>query len=352
MYLFSILTFSIAIAGTVAAPFKFPTPDGFPNLSPAQLARVEKAAGGPLPNGPLPTSLKSGAVTALQLLANNELFEVAFFTELLNNVTSNARGYDIKSSHPELNRDFVIKALSTIVEQEKIHALGANAILVSAKQAPIAPCEYQFPVSEFKDAILLAQTFTDLAIGTLPEVQTLFATDGGDEVANVVLLGSILGQESQQDGFYRTLQQKTPSAAPFITGGSAGFAFTALQMFIVPGSCPKPLSSIGLPTFKPLTLINKPQGKNTTITFSVTGPVDCEKQSIVYLSGQNLPLTVPCHTKVGSNGTTLVTVAFPFDAGFSNGLTIAALVNGKGNFTTPDAVAADTVYGPGLIEVD
>ena len=101
-----------------------------------------------------------------------------------------------------------------------------------------------------------------------------------------------------------------------------------------------------------MTLITKPQAKNTTLTFSVTGPVDCEKQSIVYLSGQNLPLTVPCHTGVEPDGTTLVTADFPFDAGFSNGLTIAALVNGKGNFATPDAVAAATVYGPGLIEVD
>ncbi|KAL9006299.1 MAG: hypothetical protein Q9188_000956 [Gyalolechia gomerana] len=371
MYLTSWIVLSAAVTGVLAAPtpFHFPTPDGFPNPSPAQLAQIQQGAGGTLSNSFLPASLKSGAITALELLANNELFEVAFFTELLTNITTDVPGYDAASTSP-LDRAYLIKAISTIVnvciptsylahhthlfpQQEELHSIGANAILAGAKQAPIAPCQYDFPVSTFKEAILLAQTFTDIALGTVPVVQSLFASDGGEELRNVPLLGSILGQEGEQDGFFRYVQGKTPSAAPFLTGGSLSFAFTALHAYIVPDSCPKPLSSIDLTNFKPLNVVTKATAKNLTLVYTVNGPVDCKHQSVVYLSGQNLPLTVPISCPVHSRGgPTWFKADFPFEAGFANGLTIAAVINGTDKLSSADAVADATVYGPGLIEVD
>ncbi|KAL9007846.1 MAG: hypothetical protein Q9173_006967 [Seirophora scorigena] len=357
--------FSTAVVGV---PFSFPTPDGFPNPDPAQLAVIQQGAGGTLANSFLPTSLKSAAIIILQLLANNELFEVAFFTQLLTNITTNVPGYDASATAP-LDRDYLIKAISTIVnvsvpillqslyslshQQEKLHAIGAQGILRGAGQPPIAPCQYEFPVSSFKEAILLAQTFTDIALGTLPRVQLLFATDGGDEVRNIPLLGSILGQEGQQDGFFRYVQRKTPSAAPYLTGSSASFAFTALQAYIVPGSCPKPLSSINLPTFRPLRVENRPEARNMTLEYSVDGPVSCRDQTVVYLSGQNRPVRVPISCPVDTQGgATKFKAEFPFLAGFANGLIMSAVVNGTGPLLTPDDVAAVTVYAPGLIEVN
>ncbi|KAI4190868.1 MAG: hypothetical protein LQ346_004842 [Caloplaca aetnensis] len=353
MLLTNLIVLTTSVTAAAAAPFEFPLPDGFPSPSPAQLVKIEQGAGGTLASSFLPTSLKDPAVTTLQLLANNELFEVAFFTELLANITNNVPGYDEAATAP-LDRTYLIKALSAIRNQEELHALGANGILAGAKQAPIAPCKYDFPVSSFKEAILLAQTFTDIALGTVPAVQALFAADGGDEQRNIPLLGSILAQEGEQVGFFRYVQQKTPSAAPFLTGGSPGFAFTALQRFIVPDSCPKPLSSIDLPTFKPLNIINKPMARNMTLWYAVEGPVDCEHQSVVYISGQNLPLAVPiaCPARRSRGGIAKFKAEFPFEAGFANGFTIAAVVNGTGPLLSPDAVAAATVYGPGLIEVN
>jgi len=107
----SILTVLVTVASVAAAPFNFPTPDGFPNITPATLAQIEHVAGGSLPNGQLPTSLKPTAVTVLQLLSVNELFEVAFFTELLANVTNNVPGYDVAP----LDKAYVVKSLSAIV---------------------------------------------------------------------------------------------------------------------------------------------------------------------------------------------------------------------------------------------
>ena len=109
-----VLALSVAVSSVAATPFKFPLPDGFPNPNPAQLALIEKKAGGTLPNGPLPTLLKSAGITTLQLLAINELFEVAYFTELLANVTKCVPGYDTASIAP-LDRKYVIDTLTAVV---------------------------------------------------------------------------------------------------------------------------------------------------------------------------------------------------------------------------------------------
>ena len=58
-------------------------------------------------------------VTTLQLLALNELFEVAYFTELLTNVTTNVAGYDTASFAP-LDRKYVIDATTAIVNVSNI----------------------------------------------------------------------------------------------------------------------------------------------------------------------------------------------------------------------------------------
>lgn len=230
--------------------------------------------------------------------------------------------------------------------------MGVNGILVNSNHTAIQPCQYQFPVTTFLEAITLAQTFTDVVLGTLPEAQAIFAADGGDESPLVPVFGSVLAQEGEQVGFYRFAQKKTPSAAPFLTGGSPSFAFTAIQMFIVPGSCPQPLSNINLTTFGPLTVVTTPKPVNMTLEFAVPGKVSPDANSIVYLSGQNVPLTVPISAVTESAGLYHFKASFPFESGFANGLTIAALVKGAGQtFASNDAVAADTLYGPGLIEV-
>lgn len=110
----TILALFITAANVAATPFKFPLPDGFPSPDPAQLAMIEKEAQGSLPNGALPTILKDTGVTTLQLLALNEIFEVAYFSELLANVTKGVPGYDAKSIAP-LDKKYVVDTLTAIV---------------------------------------------------------------------------------------------------------------------------------------------------------------------------------------------------------------------------------------------
>lgn len=115
MHLAISFALAAAVAGVTAAPYSpFPLPDGFPNPNPAQLAIIEKEAQGTLPNTPLPKNIKSAGVTTLQLLALNELFEVAYFTDLLTNITNNVPGYDAASMAP-LDRQYVIDSITAVV---------------------------------------------------------------------------------------------------------------------------------------------------------------------------------------------------------------------------------------------
>lgn len=230
--------------------------------------------------------------------------------------------------------------------------LAANGVLANAKAETIRPCMYNFPVDNFDDAIALAETFTEVVLGVLPVAQSLFAMDGGDESALVPIIGSIIAQEGEQTGYYRSLQQKVASSAPLLTGGAPQFAYTAISQFIVPGSCPN-IEAIGLTAFPDLTMVSMPEAKNSTQCYSVMGSVSADNATLVYISGQNLPVSVPISNVMMADGKTTFDAPFPYEAGFARGLTLGALVGGANMMLNSTAdVAAATLYGPALIEVD
>jgi hypothetical protein len=106
---FSTIALTTAAAQLVAAaPFSFPLANGFPQLNSTAMQQVYKLAGGTLPNGALPSSLKAGGIQALQLIAANELFEVAYFTDLLQNVTDKVPGYQVE------DYDYVVATITAV----------------------------------------------------------------------------------------------------------------------------------------------------------------------------------------------------------------------------------------------
>jgi hypothetical protein len=73
----------------------FPLANGFPDPNATQLLTIEQHGLGTLPNSNLPSSISAQGLINFQLIALNELAEVAFFTELLWNITNDIDGYDI-----------------------------------------------------------------------------------------------------------------------------------------------------------------------------------------------------------------------------------------------------------------
>jgi hypothetical protein len=112
MYLTSVLHSLIALAAVSSALPAIPRSpnaaagagDGFPSPSPEQLTTIQQEAGGQLSNAPPPPKLAPSSLTAFQLIAFNENFEVAFFSSLIDNVTNNAPGFELadKKSKDEL----------------------------------------------------------------------------------------------------------------------------------------------------------------------------------------------------------------------------------------------------------
>jgi hypothetical protein len=87
-------------------------PDGLPYPSPSELALVEQHAHGTLPNTSPPPVISNKGITNLQLIAFNELFEVAFFNELITNITENVEGYRFSDAD---DKSLVLASLKAIL---------------------------------------------------------------------------------------------------------------------------------------------------------------------------------------------------------------------------------------------
>lgn len=103
------ITFLVAAAPAVSGEPQYP--DGFPNPNPEQLKRIEHQARGMLPNGPLPSKISQEGILSLKWIAFNEIFEAAYFTELLRNVTNNVPGYRIEDKR---DHNHAVRSLTAI----------------------------------------------------------------------------------------------------------------------------------------------------------------------------------------------------------------------------------------------
>lgn len=239
--------------------------------------------------------------------------------------------------------------------------MNANGALQAFTGQPIQPCRYKFPSTDLDSAIALAGTFTSVVLGTLQDVIQVFAQNG--DVGLTRGIASVIGQEGEQEGYFRLLQGKVPNELPFLTTSTRDFAFNALnQNFVVPGSCPNiQVFQDKLKVFGPLTLLSTPQAKTEPIQFSFeteTGlnmTMAKESLKVVYINQQNLPI-VEDFTIVKTEGSTVTIEAnFPYDENELNGLTIATVAevgSGSGNFSNAQAVADATKFGPALIIVN
>ncbi|CEJ58855.1 hypothetical protein PMG11_07501 [Penicillium brasilianum] len=323
-------------------------PDGLPSPSPEQLDLIKQAAHGTLPNGPPPPVISSDGIVNLKLIAFNELFEVAFFNELITNITNNVEGYDIDDEEDHIK---TLDALKAILAQEELHALRANDALVNFKVDKIEPCQYKFPVDNFESAIALAATFTDVVLGTLQDVVERFALGRDVDLAREI--ASVIGQEGEQQGWFRVLQGKIPSELPFLTTSDLNFAFTAIQGFVVPGTCPN-IDEIPLRTFEGLEILSPPgpHSQNITIQFEDSDHEAEHSLWLTYINQQNLPIVEPLHIISRNNDEVKAEALFPFDDHEMNGLTIAAVTKSAGPFSDASSVAQWTLAGPGLIIVN
>jgi len=245
-----------------------------------------------------------------------------------------------------------------------------------------------FPTTKFDDAIALAATFTDVTLGTLQDVIEIFA-DNNDN-ANTRGIAAVVGQEGEQEGFFRLLQNKglIPNELPFLTRSTRDFAFSALQGF-VNGDCAgdDTLKADGLKIFGVLNLLTtniQPVDQLLTFSFDInslknsanldfgklfsgstsqygswaqggspSGNVDWTNSNLYlqYINQQNIPIPEQLQNVKVAGSVVTFQANFPFVENLLNGLTIGAVTVGS-NFTSAQAVADATLFAPALIEVN
>ncbi|KAI0114375.1 sexual development protein [Nemania sp. FL0031] len=342
----------LGLSTAYAAPHYARSNDSLPNPSAQQVMAIEQQAKGRLSNAPPPKTLSQAGIANFQLIAFNENLEVKFFEEVISNITR-VTNYTSKSSSRSVEE--ILEVLKTVKAQEELHALTATNTLqhFNASLVPV-PCTYNFPVTTLEEALNLAETLTAVVLGTLQDAEQSFAQNGDDGPVRAV--SSVIGQEGEQNGFYRSLLNQKPSEKPFLTTNVAAFAFSALQQFVV--SCPFDVSQIPLPIFPALNVLTTAEARDMYLHFSadlsgntqVNENSDFSKLSITYLVGQQLPISEPIVNPKLDGGVLTFDALFPYTENIMSGLSIAALTNSS-DFANADAIVANTLAAPGLIQV-
>jgi hypothetical protein len=86
--------------------------DSFPTSNDQQILDIEQRAHGSLSNSTPPAAVDPDTIISLQVIAAQEQFEVAFFQQLLTNITNNEPGFMIRNSNA---RTLGLNALTAIV---------------------------------------------------------------------------------------------------------------------------------------------------------------------------------------------------------------------------------------------
>jgi hypothetical protein len=347
-------------AGKVARAFGVPTNGGFPTPSPEQLVVINNQADGTLSNAPPPAKLADSSLVGFQVISMQETFEVAFFSTLIHNITTNVPGFELPDKS---KKDELLDILETILAQEQLHAINANNVLKKFNKLVPQPCQYTFPVTNVHQAVQFAETFTSLVLGTLQDFAQLLAKNGDDGAVRA--LTSSLGQEGEQNGFYRILLSRKPSEKPFLTTATLPFAFSALLDYIVDGSCPFNVAEIPVKTFPALNIVTGNGGQDIeardqylTYRANLADIVEAAKYIggkgdglfITIFSGQRLPRSVPIQNVRWSGKEISFDALFPYTEEVLDALSVHSLTIGN-NFTSPAAVVNATIAAPGIAQV-
>lgn len=230
--------------------------------------------------------------------------------------------------------------------------MAANGALQHFGKNTIQPCRYQFPVSTLGEAIEFAATSTSFHIGHLQDMIERFAANGDLDL--IRLAAAIIGNEGQQEGWFRVFLDKYPSDTPLPTTSDVRLGFTAAQKFVIPSSCPN-LHEIDLKTFLPLEIVTAPEPKTQKIQISWTHAEVEPKEEVLwlaYVNQLNVPAVVPLQVVACDGQKSTAVALWPYEEHSLNGLTLAAVVDRRGPFASATAVAQSAVYGPGLIVVE
>jgi hypothetical protein len=207
---------------------------------------IAQQAGGGLPNQPGTPKISLNAINSFHLANFLENLESNFFQEGLMNYTRWGTG-------DQVNGVSNMAVVSRIAAQEEVHVASIVGLLEGNGAPGVAPCQYDFPITDETSFLALASIITNVGIGALQDLADgLSTTDPGLEAT----VASIIPVESRHDAFFRLFAKEVPNPTTFETRISGIWAFNLALDFIIPGSCPDlPSFLTSLPIFPDLGII-------------------------------------------------------------------------------------------------
>lgn len=181
-------------------------------------------------------------------------------------------------------------------------------------------------MNNFTAAVTLAATFSDLGLGALQYVLELVGANG--DIDLIRDLTAVVGQEAEQEGFYRFLLGRNPAEKPFLTYALGSDAVSyVVNNFVVADSCSFNISDIDLPVFTALTVEDisngldvQPEDQTLTFNADLTNVADAAGfiggdgtgLFVTYLSGQLKPISEPVSNVRWQGSNILFDAFFPF----------------------------------------
>ena len=331
--LFLPVALSLLARSVLATPVPLVTGTALPS-------NIAQLAGGGLPNQPATPSISNNAINGFQLANFLENLESAFFQEGLMNYTQWGTGSQTNGVSNQV-------VVSHIAAQEEVHVAAIVGLLQGNGASDVAPCQYNFPVTDEASFLALGNIITSVGIGALLALANgVSTTDPGLEAT----IASIIPVESRHDAFFRLTANEIPNPTTFETRISAVWAFNLALDFVIPNTCASlPQSLTSLPIFPDLGIIgyggpsfatpNSP-GK---LIFQVGQPTMLPQgwnQGQLYMAWINQN-NVPAYTPVTVQGNELHADVNPG----MFGVAFAALTN-QNTATNVDDLSKATLAGP------
>ncbi|KAI4126520.1 MAG: hypothetical protein LQ338_003710 [Usnochroma carphineum] len=234
--------------------------------------------------------------------------------------------------------------VGVIAQHEAVHAQTISTILSDAGFTPIPPCTYQFPYTDPKSFVDLANMITSVGIGAYIGGGSLLT----DDPELITAASSILTVEARHDAYLRTGLGASPFPTSFDTALTTVFAYNLARMFVV--QCPQELNITGLPKLNfvspaPSPNLQPPIAAGTPLQFTFDPstffvPVDPNAPLYIGLVNQVTNVTF---VETTSCGTGCVTAPVP--AGLGN-VAFAVLSTFGGGLNENQISEFGTLAGP------
>lgn len=159
-----------------------------------------------------------------------------------------------------------------LATDEATHVSKISSVFKAAKRAVPGPCRYNFPFNTTAEFLKLASVIEGVGVSAYAGAAVYVSNKDVLKTA-----ASILPIEARHDAILRLAVNVPPYAGPFDVPLTFQQVWSLASQFIVKGSCPRAVASLGLTAFPKLNLVlNATQttvGANSTITLQADASV-------------------------------------------------------------------------------